>query len=165
MIKILPAILLPTLLLGQFPAMCNVSETVRSGIIYSVHYENGTIINITEDSEKFSEFNRSVMNFLENIANRMERYTGRGILEKELNGTKYLVANFDTPLLIHTKSGLNPDMPQGWVIETRKIIIKLQKEVLGEERIFIYQDGEIGDWSSATSVDTIPIPDPMQNCQ
>ena len=158
--KIRHAILLTTLLLGHFSAMCNVSETVSSGIIYTIHYENGTMINISEDSEKFNELNSSVMNFLENIANRMERYTGSGILEMELNGTEFLVVNFDAPLLIHTKSGLNPDMPQGWVIETRKIIIKLQKEVLGEERIFIYQDGEISDWSSATSVDTIPILDP-----
>jgi hypothetical protein len=152
---VLIVILLMAILFGQFSAMGE-CETGNSPI-YSVHYDNGTVLNITENSEKFLKLNSTTMRFLEYIANRIERYVNEGILEQELIGTTYLVLNSDVPLEIHTKPGLNPDIPEGWTIRTKKVVIKMQEEVLGEERIFIYNDPEsvISPWSSAANVDAI----------
>ncbi len=149
-----------TMLIWPSPAMGDGNETGISGILYSIHYENGTVLNVTEDSQNFDELNSSTTNFLEYIAYRMERDVTRGVLEQELAGTEYLVVTSDKPMKIQTKPGLNPDWPQGWEIVTKKIVIKLQKEVLGQERIFTYHEPEdegapIRPWASLVSVNTI----------
>jgi hypothetical protein len=149
-----------TMLIWPLPAVGDGNEAGISGILYSIHYENGTVLNVTEDSKNFDALNSSTTKFLENIAYRMERDVTRGVLEEELVGTKYLVVISDKPMKIQTKPGLNPDWPQGWEIVTKKIVIKLQKEVLGEERIFTYHEPEdvgapIRPWASLASVNTI----------
>lgn len=162
MMKMVYLILVLTVLIVPLAAMDDENNTCRSGILYSVHYENGTVTNITENSTNFDELDSSTTKFLEYIAYRMERDVTRGILEEELVGTKYLVVTSDEPMKIQTTPGLNPDWPQGWEIVTKKIVIKLQKDVLGEERIFTYHEPEdlgapIRPWASLLSVDTINI--------
>jgi hypothetical protein len=163
MIKMLYLAASLAVLVLSFPAMGEGCEGCEPGILYILHYENGTVLNITEDSRNYSELNSSTMEFLEYIVNRIERAPTSEELEKELAGTSFLVLSSEKPMQIQTKQGLNPDWPQGWTITTKKIVIKLQKDVLGEERIFTYHEPEdvgapIRPWSSAASVDTIKLP-------
>jgi hypothetical protein len=160
MMKIVYLMATLTMLISSTPAICSANNEEISGILFSIHYENGTVINITKNSSNYDELNRSAIQFLENITYRMERDVTGGILESELAGTEYMIMTSDSPMIIRTKPGLNPDWPQGWEIITKKIAIKLQKEVLGEERIFTYHEPEdigapIRSWASQASIDTI----------
>ncbi|NYT08969.1 MAG: hypothetical protein GKC09_03380, partial [Methanosarcinales archaeon] len=63
------------------------------------------------------------------------------------------------PIRIETVEGLNPDWPQGYSIETDRIIIKLG-EAEAKERIFTFHEDEwppIRGWRSALSVDVIEL--------
>jgi hypothetical protein len=42
-----------------------------SVLVYSVYLENGTVINISNDAANFEEIDFQVMNYLNNISNRM----------------------------------------------------------------------------------------------
>jgi hypothetical protein len=163
MIKALYLVASLAMLVWPLPAMGDVCEGCESGILYSLHYENGTVLNVTEGSKNFSELNNSTMTFLENIANRIERAPTSEELEKELTGTQYLVVTSEKPMQIPTKLEFKPGVHEGYTITTKKIVIKLQKEVLIEERIFTFHEPEdvgapIRPWASLASVDTIKIP-------
>jgi len=160
MIKALYLVASLAMLVWPLPAMGDVCE---SGILYSLHDENGTVLNFTEGSTNFSELNNSTMMFLQDIANRIERAPTSEELDKELAGTKYLVITSEKPMQIPTKLEFMPGVHEGYTITTKKIVIKLQKEVLGDERIFTYHEPEdvgapIRPWSSLASVDSIKLP-------
>jgi hypothetical protein len=173
MIKALYLMASLSMLVWALPAMGDACDGGGSGILYSIHYENGTVLNVTEGSMNFSELNNSTMKFLENIDRRVERAPTSEGLEKELAGTKYLVVTSEKSMQIPTKLEFKPGVFEGYTITTKKIVIKLQKEIFvswdgsreldpASGRIFTFHEPEdvgapIRPWASALSVDTIKI--------
>jgi hypothetical protein len=136
---------------GEPPAMAAIS--------YTIHHEDGTSEEIAPRSEGYEDLNSSTMTFLGQIAYASERIVETEELEAELEGVDYLELSSDQPIRIETAEGLNPDWPQGYSIETDRIIIKLG-EAEAEERIFTFHEDEwppIRGWRSALSVDVIEL--------
>ncbi len=130
-----------------------------AAISYTIHRGDGTSEEIAPGSESYEDLNSSTMTFLGQIAYASERIVEIEDLETELEGTDYLELSSDQPIRIETVEGLNPDWPQGYTIETNRIIIKLG-EAEAEERIFTFHEDEwppIRGWRSALSVDVIEL--------
>ncbi len=130
-----------------------------AAISYTIHYGNGNFTEVAPDSEGYGTVNSSTMTFLSQIAYASGRIVEIEDLEAELEGTDYLELSSDQPIVIETVEGLNPDWPQGYSIDTKKIIIKLG-EAEAEERIFTFREDEwppIRGWRSALSVDAIDL--------
>jgi hypothetical protein len=137
-------------------SFCSSAEGTKQDINYIIHYENGTILSVDQNSPIYAALNYSIMKYLEFIAYASERLVTPDELMNELNGTKYLEMKSKDPMTIQTKEGLNPGWPQGYEIVTKKIIIKLG-EAEAEERIFTFHDEGIPvrAWRSALEVSTI----------
>jgi hypothetical protein len=128
-------------------------------VSYTIHREDGTSAEVAPGSEDYEALNGSTMTFLSQIAYASERIVETEELEAELEGTIYLELSSNQPIRIETVEGLNPDWPQGYTIETNRIIIKLG-EAEAEERIFTFHEDEwppIRAWRSALSVDAIDL--------
>jgi hypothetical protein len=133
--------------------------SAMAAISYTIHHEDGTSEEIAPGSEGYEELNSSTMTFLGQIAYASERIVETEDLEAELEGADYLELSSDQPIRIETVEGLNPDWPQGYSIETDRVIIKLG-EAEAEERIFTFTEDEwppIRGWRSALSVDVIEL--------
>ncbi len=151
--------------IGTEEDACEVSDAQTgepsdmTAIKYTFHHEDGTSEEIAPGSEGYEELNSSTMAFLAQIAYASERIVEAEELLAELEGADYLELSSDLPIRIETVEGLNPDWPQGYSIETDRIIIKLG-EAEAEERIFTFTEDEwppIRAWRSALSVDTIEL--------
>lgn len=154
--------------IGTEEESCNLADTQPSepstmaamaAISYTIHREDGTSEEIAPGSEGYEDLNGSTMTFLGQIAYASERIVETEELSAELEGTDYLELSSDGPIKIETAGGLNPDWPQGYSIETDRIIIKLG-EAEAEERIFTFAEDEwppIRGWRSLLSVDAIDL--------
>jgi len=162
-------VILGTVLITLFVAMClgEVDELLSdsgekcseelSGITYTIYYSNGTYSVVTSDSESYAALNNSTMKFLTYIAYASERIIEPEDLDAELKGTDHLELASNETIVIETIEGLDPDWPQGYTIETKRIVIKLG-EAEAEERIYTFHEEEwppIKAWRSVASVDMI----------
>jgi len=172
-LKLSQIIIVWTVLVSVSTAMCIGTEedscevadaqpgepSAMAAISYTIHRENGTSAEVAPGSESYEALNSSTMTFLAQIAYASERIVEIEELETELEGTDYLELSSGQPIRIETVEGLNPDWPQGYSIETDRIIIKLG-EAEAEERIFTFHENEwppIRGWRSALSVDVIEL--------
>ena len=137
---------------------CTPTGKAQLEINYTIHYENGTVLSVDQNSSKYSALNDSVMRFLEYIAYASERLVTEEELIKELKGTRYLDVTSKDIITIQTKEDLNPGWPQGYEITTKKMMIKLG-EVEAEERIFTFHNEgiPIRAWRSLIGVDIISL--------
>ncbi len=137
---------------------CSPAEKTRIDINYKIHYENGTILSVDQNSSKYSALNDSAMKFLQFIAYASERFVTSDELIKELNGTRYLEITSKDSITIQTKKDLNPGWSQGYEITTKKIMIKLG-EAEAEERIYTFHEEGIPvrAWRSALGVNAISL--------
>jgi hypothetical protein len=115
--------------------------SAMAAFLYTIHRANGTSEEIAPGSDGYGALNSSTMTFLGQIAYASERIVEIEDLEAELEGKDYLELSSDGPIRIETAEGLNPDWPQGYTIETNRIIIKLG-EADAEERIFTFHEDE-----------------------
>jgi len=130
-----------------------------AAVSYTIHRANGTSAAVPPGSGRYVALNRSTMTFLRQIAYASERIVEIEDLEAEVEGENYLELASDGPIVIETAEGLNPDWPQGYTIETNRIIIKLG-EADAEERIFTFHEDEwppIRGWRSLLSVEGIDL--------
>lgn len=146
------------LLIVSAMSFCSIAEKTMPGVNYRIHYENGTILSVDQNSSKFAALNDSVMKFLEFTAYASERLVTSDELMKALNGTRYLEITSKDSITIQTKKDLNPGWPQGYEIIAKRIIIKLG-EAEAEERIFTFHDEGIPvrAWRSTLGVNTISL--------
>jgi len=172
-LKLLQIAIIWTVLVSVSMAMCIGTEedscevadakldepSAMAAVSYTIHREDGTSAEVAPGSVDYVALNGSTMTFLSQIAYASERIVEIEDLETELEGTDYLELSSEQPIAIETVEGLNPDWPQGYSIETQRIIIKLG-EADAEERIFTFHEEEwppIRGWRSALSVDAIDI--------
>jgi hypothetical protein len=133
--------------------------STTAAISYTIHRANGTSAVVPPGSGRYEALNSSTMTFLSQIAYASERIVEIEDLEAELEGENYLELASDQPIVIETAEELNPDWPQGYTIETNRIIIKLG-EADAEERIFTFHEDEwppIRGWRSLLRVETIDL--------
>lgn len=151
--------------IGTEEESCDVDDaqldepSAMAAVSYTFHREDGTSAEVAPGSVDYETLNDSTMTFLSQIAYASERIVEIEDLEAELEGTDYLELSSDQPIAIETVEGLNHDWPQGYSIETRRIIIKLG-EAEAEERIFTFHEDKwplIRGWRSALSVDAIDL--------
>lgn len=126
---------------------------------YTIHRANGTSAVVPPGSDGYGALDSSTMTFLGQIAYASERIVEIEDLEAEVEGENYLELASDQPIVIETAEELNPDWPQGYTIETNRIIIKLGEADAGE-RIFTFHEDEwppIRGWRSLLSVEAIDL--------
>jgi hypothetical protein len=101
--KLILFVMISGLLIIIASSLCAPTGKAQLEISYTIHFENGTVLSVDQNSSKYSALNDSVMRFLEFIAYASERLVTEEELIKELKGTRYLDVTFKDAITIQTK--------------------------------------------------------------